>query len=1135
MKGLKLTPKLVALFLTFGILPMAVVGYMAVRSAEAAKESIGVRFENTAHTIGDKIDRNLFERYGDVQAFTLNQAILRREDWYRPGVDNQIVQAMDRYVDTYDIYSLTILVDLQGRLIAVNSHDADGNPVPTAHLYERNYASSDWFRAVSTGSFTRRMPFTAPGNDVSDGTFIEDVHVDEDVLSVYPRDDGLTIGFSAPVTTADGQVVAYWSNRAKFALVEEIVESGYEEMSEAGYPSTAILLLDSQGRTIVDLDPSEGSFSSEDQHTLGTVSLAASLEPARLAVQGRTGHQVAEDADGEDHVYGYTHMVGALGYPGMNWAVLVRVDEAEAYAGPNGTRQMVFLSGGVAVLLILVLGIVIGRVGTNPLQEMAEVVQKFSEGDLSRRVEPRTGDEVGDLGHAFNGMADQIAENLREATVKAAVVGNSPVNTMVADEDFTITYINPASLETLRSIEEYLPCKADEVVGQSIDFFHKNPAHQRGILRDPSNLPHRAIFDLGPHTLDLLAAAVYDENGSYVGPMVTWEVITEKVRMEREAEERGAQIQAAGEEAEKQRQHVLTVAAQVLDAANGVAASAEQLSANARQLSAGSDRQKGSVEDSAAAIQELAASSREVAQNMDELARMVTENSAALTELAASIVSVTQNAESMTQTVMSNSSAIEELAASIQGQADNAEQANRSAQQASDRATDGAEVVRQAIEGMERIAGRVRGSSERIAELGKSSEQVSTIVAVINDIADQTNLLALNAAIEAARAGEQGRGFAVVADEVRKLAERTSQATREIDEMIGRIQSDTKDVVQSMDEGMQDVEKGTELASRSGEALEEIGRGVEEVNELMRQLTASSKEQALTSDQIVQATAEMNELVQQVAKAMSEQSQAVDVVSQSSSEMQERVDQVSGAMREQQKAAEQSAGGMEEVNQLAQQAQSAAQEMEAATSQLARQAEDLNILANSFEGGGGAEAMGRRRQLLQELDDLGNEPLPDLLKWTTDNVVEYFDAFFSRVWLVDEHPDTGEEMLHLQASSGAYTNVEGSSREWAPLKENYKLGVIAQAGKTIISNKVIGDPQVKDQAWAKREGLQSFIGYPLRSGEHIVGVLIAYSRNKITEEEGKVFEAFVGALNARLAGYRLEGVTRANGKATASA
>ena len=972
LRGLKLTPKLALLFVTFGILPMVGVGAIAYHSAEQVKEEMGIEFETTAVDIADKIDRNLFERYSDVQAFGLNQSIHERANWYVPGEANGIVQAMDQYVDTYGIYYLTILVDLQGRVIAVNSRAAGGRPLDTAGLYERSFAESDWFRAVAAGRFTRRMPFTAPGNDRSDGTFIEDVHVDDAVRSVYPGDDGLTLGFSAPVHDRAGRVVAYWSNRTKFALVEEIIQSTYAHFEARGQASAELTLLDGDGRVLVDYDPTVhgGKGIVHDFSVLQTQNLAdLGVVAAQRAVSGETAHGRSRHMrKGTDQVAGYAHLRGALGYPGMNWSVLIRVDEAEALAGPAATQRSVFIAVGVAAALIGLLGVGIGRAGSRPLKHMVTVLTRFAAGDTAARAQVRRGDEVGELGSAINEMASQIvaaqeeaSRSLREATVKASIVENAPINIMVADSDFNITYVNPKSAATLREIADVLPCKPEEVLGQNIDFFHKHPAHQRAILSDPSNLPHLTQFELGHETLELLASPIYDETGDYIGPMVTWNVITEEVRLKTEAEERSALIQQQSQEAERQRERVLAVAGQVLDAANGVAASAEELSVSSGQLRDGSDRQTSSVEDSASAIQQLAASSRGVSENTDELARLVTENSAALIELAASIVSVTHNAEQMSQTVISNSSAIEELAATIQTQADGAEQANSSAQEASERSREGAHVVRQVIEGMERIARQVRNSSERIAELGKSSEQVSTIVAVINEIADQTNLLALNAAIEAARAGDQGRGFAVVADEVRKLAERTSQATQEIDEMIGKIQGDTRDVVASMEEGMRDVAQGTELASRSGEALEQIGRGVDEVNELMAQLTVSSKEQALTSDQIVRATSEMNELVQLVTKAMGEQSQAVDVVSHSSEEMQQRVEQVSGAMREQQQAAEQSAGNMEEVNQLAQHAQAATREMDAATGQLAVKAEELKHLADSFEDEGAVSGASANR------------------------------------------------------------------------------------------------------------------------------------------------------------------------------
>jgi methyl-accepting chemotaxis protein len=161
-----------------------------------------------------------------------------------------------------------------------------------------------------------------------------------------------------------------------------------------------------------------------------------------------------------------------------------------------------------------------------------------------------------------------------------------------------------------------------------------------------------------------------------------------------------------------------------------------------------------------------------------------------------------------------------------------------------------------------------------VKELGKSSDQIGEIIGVIDDIADQTNLLALNAAIEAARAGEQGRGFAVVADEVRKLAERTTKATKEIAGMIKKIQADTTGAVQSMEEGTQEVERGIELADRAGMSLKEIVGVSQKVTDMVTQIAAASEQQSSASEQISKnvegiskVTGETAQGTQQIARA----------------------------------------------------------------------------------------------------------------------------------------------------------------------------------------------------------------------------------------------------------------------------
>ncbi|MCB0337751.1 MAG: hypothetical protein KDD62_15650, partial [Bdellovibrionales bacterium] len=132
---------------------------------------------------------------------------------------------------------------------------------------------------------------------------------------------------------------------------------------------------------------------------------------------------------------------------------------------------------------------------------------------------------------------DYVNGNGKQSSLDAsamAMVENAPVNIILANKDLTITYLNPSSSETLQTLAQYLPISPEQMVGASIDIFHKDPAYQRKILANPANLPHRATIQIGPETADLLVTAIYDKNNNYVGPMVTWEVNTEKLQLERQ-------------------------------------------------------------------------------------------------------------------------------------------------------------------------------------------------------------------------------------------------------------------------------------------------------------------------------------------------------------------------------------------------------------------------------------------------------------------------------------------------------------------------------------------------------------------------------------------------------------------------
>ena len=224
--------------------------------------------------------------------------------------------------------------------------------------------------------------------------------------------------------------------------------------------------------------------------------------------------------------------------------------------------------------------------------------------------------------------------------------------------------------------------------------------------------------------------------------------------------------------------------------------------------------------------------------------------------------------------------ASEEMSATSNDISHNCTLASDIANRTSEMAQSGASVVQETISGMQSIADKVRESSHTVEALGARSDQIGAIVGTIEDIADQTNLLALNAAIEAARAGEQGRGFAVVADEVRALAERTTRATKEISEMIKSIQKETGGAVASMELGVREVEKGMDSSRRSGDALHEILEGISEVTMQVHQIATAAEEQTAVTGEISTNIHQITDVVQQTANGAHQTANAASSLSQ---------------------------------------------------------------------------------------------------------------------------------------------------------------------------------------------------------------------------------------------------------------
>jgi methyl-accepting chemotaxis protein len=332
----------------------------------------------------------------------------------------------------------------------------------------------------------------------------------------------------------------------------------------------------------------------------------------------------------------------------------------------------------------------------------------------------------------------QILDQKQKTEHLLNMIDELPINVMTCEKhDLKINYANRASLETLRRIEKHLPIKADDLVGTSIDIFHKHPEHQRAMLADPKNLPHSAKIRVGPETLQLRVSAAHDSHGAYLGPILTWSVITKSIEV------------AAG-------------VTEVVDGLRHTATNMSTESDTLLELSEGSESAASSV--SAAAV--------EMAASFDEISKQI------------------QHAATM-------------------------------AQDAADRSTSADTLV--------------RGLADSVGRIG-------AVTALIEKIAAQTNLLALNATIEAARVGEAGRGFAIVAQEVKALAVQTASATKEIRTQVEAVQATSSEAATAVSDISGNVGQVSQVFVALSAGVQQQVAATHSVSQMITQVSGKTKE-----------------------------------------------------------------------------------------------------------------------------------------------------------------------------------------------------------------------------------------------------------------------------------------------------
>ncbi|RPI62502.1 MAG: DUF3365 domain-containing protein [Ignavibacteriales bacterium] len=508
----------------------------------------------------------------------------------------------------------------------------------------------------------------------------------------------------------------------------------------------------------------------------------------------------------------------------------------------------------VGVGVIIFLGIFISKNISEPIGVLHKAALRVASGELKVNVDIRRHDEIGELADSFNAMSDKITQQMED-------LDGLPSPLMMIDPDFNITYFNKAAAEVAGKDQK-------TVIGQKCyDQFKTDHC------RTANCATHKAMLTKSAQTAETFARpqgkeipiayaakANLDKNGNVIGAL---EFVADLTKAKEHENYLNHHAQKMLVEMEKFAKGDLSVGLKIEnkdDLIGKLFTGFNQVVDNIRNI----------IVKVTEAVQATASAANQISSSTEEMAAGAQEQSSQATEVAGAV-------EQMTKTIYETTK--------------NTVQATEASKNAGVIAKEGGHVVEETIIGMNRIAEVVRKSADTVQELGKSSDQIGEIVQVIDDIADQTNLLALNAAIEAARAGEQGRGFAVVADEVRKLAERTSKATKEIAAMIKQIQKDTGDAVDSMQEGTKQVEDGKLLAEKAGASLEEIIIGAERVVDIVTQVAAASEEQSSAAEQISKNIESISSVTQESASGIQQIAHASEDLNRLTLNLQELIAQ----------------------------------------------------------------------------------------------------------------------------------------------------------------------------------------------------------------------------------------------------
>ena len=872
--------KTTAIAIALGTLPTIALGAI---SYHVASRSMNQEIASTRKTLVRDLQHqvNVFmrDRFSDIQVMA-NLKVFKDPRLSQIVSTAEKSAVLQQIQDAYQIYNSIAVFDIQGNVIAQTGEQALGNHLNRGYVQAALKANAPVISQprISTSSGIFSIYMAAPIKD---------------------RVTGKAIGFvraRMPVEKLKQLLQNYTSKGSQYYLLD----------------GSGAIFLGSQGEYVIKKLSNESQVENQtyDYEAINVNKIFATIEKLLTSNEVKTKTSINLDTNTQQLI-AFAPPTNYPGLPELNWQAIIATDSAVAFA-PQRQLGLIFLMGTGAVALIIsaVANAIASRL-LKPILSAAHAVEEIGKGNLDARVDAQGDDELAQLGSNINLMATRIDNFVREQSIvaqQAEVIKDMTLRFALVSDKAELLDIAVAETKNLLQadrvvfyqfnedwqriiIAESVEGKYSSALGISID----DPNIEESLISDRgsqviniNNIDHAELNPLQLEHLKSLAVkacliAPVRQQSSLVGLLVAhqcsqpreWQVTEMEVleqiayqvsfaieRLEFLAQQQQAEIR------EKQAKEEIQIRA--LNLIQEVAKVSEgDLTIRARVTGDEIGTIADSYNSTIASLQKLVTQVKDAAI---EVKTTTGENELAVQQLAQETIN---QAEAIGVTL----NQVYAMNESILSVAENAAQAENVVTRATKTIEAGDMAMNQTVAEINTIQNTVTEAAQKVKQLGDSSQEISHAVSLIGRFAAQTHLLALKASIEAARAGARGKGFAVIADEVRSLATQSAAATTEIDNLVTRIQLETNEVVNAMNAGTEQVATGTELIEQTRQSLNEVTTASSQISQLVQAISQAAKTQSTTSQEVSKTMTNVAAIAQDNSQSATKVSTAIQQLS----------------------------------------------------------------------------------------------------------------------------------------------------------------------------------------------------------------------------------------------------------------